>query len=224
MLAEAGANVVVNFFNDPAGKNQQLAGQVADSIGPNALAVAADIRDLSEVTAMIEQSVERFGALDIVVNNAGVISDKTAKKMSQEQWQFVIDTNLTGTFNVCKAAAEVLTDGGRIVSVSSISAVLGFFGQSNYASAKAGVIALTKVLSKELAKRQITVNAVAPGVVLTEMGLTIPEPVREEMLKEIPLGRFGTPEEIASVIVFLCSPLASYVTGQVVHINGGWIG
>jgi 3-oxoacyl-[acyl-carrier protein] reductase len=131
---------------------------------------------------------------------------------------------LTGVYHVSKAVVEKLSDGGRIVNLASIAAVIGFFGQANYAAAKAGVIGLTKVLSRELAKRKITVNAVAPGVVLTEMGRLIPEEVRAEMLKSIPLGRFGEPEEIANVILFLCSPLASYVTGQVIHVNGGWLG
>jgi 3-oxoacyl-[acyl-carrier protein] reductase len=158
------------------------------------------------------------------VNNAGIIRDKTIRKLTHEQWRDVLDTNLTGVFNVCKAAADRVRDGGRIVNLSSISAAVGFFGQSNYAASKAGVIGLTKVLSKELARRRITVNAVAPGVVLTEMGRSIPEEVREAMLGQIPLGRFAEPEEVSSVIVFLCSELASYVTGQTLHVNGGWWG
>ncbi len=121
-----------------------------------------------------------------------------------------------------QAAAERLADGGRIVNLSSIAAFEGFFGQANYAAAKAGVAAMTRVLARELARRRITVNAVAPGVVLTEMGKSIPEEVRAEMLKSIPLGRFGEPSEIAGVILFLCSDLASYVTGQVIHASGGW--
>ena len=120
------------------------------------------------------------------------------------------------------SAAENIGDGGRIVNVSSIAAFHGFFGQCNYAAAKGGIASLTKVLCRELAKRNITVNAVAPGVVLTEMGKTIPEAVRQEMLKSIPLGRFGEPEEIANVILFLCSDLAAYVTGQTIHVSGGW--
>lgn len=222
-LHEAGARVIVNYFSDPEGINRQRAEEVVTTLGERAIAVEADVRDPAAVHAMIDQAVQELGNLDIVVNNAGILLDRTVKKMTQEQWQQVIDTNLTGVFNVCKAAAEVLADSGRIVNVSSISAVVGFFGQANYASAKAGSIGLTKVLSKELAKRRITVNAVAPGVVLTEMGKSIPEQVRAEMLKLIPLGRFGEPREIADVILFLCSDLASYVTGQVIHVNGGWV-
>ena len=148
---------------------------------------------------MFEAAVQRAGGIDIVVNNAGIIRDKTLKNLSPQDWQLVIDTNLTGVFNVCKAAAPALRDGGRIVSLASIAAAIGFFGQANYAAAKAGVVGLTKVLSRELAKRRITVNAVAPGVVLTEMGKSIPEEARAEMLNSIPLGRFGEPREIADV-------------------------
>jgi len=223
-LAQAGANVVVNYVADHEGINRQRADETAGRIGQRAATIEADVRNLEQVTSMVDQTLSRFGRLDIVVNNAGILRDRTLKKLSPDDWQAVIDTNLTGVYNVCKAAAEQLSDGGRIINLSSISAVVGFFGQSNYAAAKAGIIGLTKVLSRELAKRRITVNAVSPGVVLTEMGRTIPDEVRAEMLKSIPLGRFGEPEEIAGVVLFLCSDLASYVTGQVIHVNGGWWG
>ena len=219
-LYEAGASVAVNHI--PGGDNPAKAARVVADLGDRAVALEADVRHPDQIEAMFEHAIQRFGGLDIVVNNAGILRDKTVRKMTHEQWQEVIDTNLTGVFNVCKAAADRLREGGRIVNVASISAVMGFFGQANYAAAKAGIIALTKVLSKEMAKRRITVNAVAPGVSLTEMGLTIPEEVRAQMLTAIPLGRFGEPREIASVIVFLCSDLASYVTGQTIHVNGGW--
>lgn len=222
LLHEAGANVVVNYF--ALGQNQANAERIVADLGEQAIAVEADVRRPEQVDAMFEQAVKHFGGLDIVINNAGIIRDRTVRKLSREQWQEVIDTNLTGVFNVCKAAADRLREHGRVVNMASISGVVGFFGQSNYASAKAGVIALTKVLSKEFARKHITVNAVAPGVVLTEMGRTIPEEVRERMLANIPLGRFGEASEIASVVLFLCSDLASYVTGQTIHVNGGWWG
>ena len=224
LLHAAGANVVLNFFEDAQGLNRQKAEQAAAALGERAVALAADVRDFAAVEAMLEQIIARFGALHIVVNNAAIIRDRSLKKMSENEWQQVIDTNLTGVFNVCRAASERLADGGRIVNMASISAVIGFYGQANYAAAKAGVMGMTKVLSKELARRNITVNAVAPGVVLTEMGQTISEEIRRQMLTQIPLGRFGEPEEIAKVILFLCSDLASYVTGQTLHANGGWWG
>lgn len=223
-LHGAGANVVINYFADSAGNNERLAASVVDALGSRAIACAADVRQPAELQNMVEQTIAKFGGVDFLVNNAGILRDKSFRKMSTADWHDVIDTNLTGVFNSCQAVAEKLRDGGAIVNVASLSAVTGFFGQANYASAKAGVITLTKVLSKELAKRNIRVNAVAPGVINTEMGLSIPEENRKVMLTNVPLGRFGEPSEIGSVVLFLCSDLASYVTGQTVHINGGWWG
>ncbi len=221
-LHSAGAAVVINYFPDAEGANRSRAKQLAAELGDRAAAAPADVRDPAQVAAMVGKASADLGRLDIVVNNAGILRDRTLKNMSAEDWQQVIDTNLTGVFNVCKAAVPALADGGRIVNLASISAAMGFFGQANYAAAKAGVIALTKVLSREVARRNITVNAVAPGVVLTDMGKSIPEETRGEMLKSIPLARFAEPREIADVVLFLCSDLASYVTGQTIHVNGGW--
>ena len=223
-LHNAGAAVVLNYFEDPGGTNRQRATAAANQLGERAIALPADVRDRQAVESMLDLVFEKFQHLDIVINNAAIIRDRSVRKMSDDEWSDVIDTNLTGVFNVCKAAQARLADGGRIVSMASISGVIGFYGQANYSSAKAGVIALTKVLSKELAAKNITVNAVAPGVVLTEMGQSIPEEARQQMLASIPLHRFGEPEEIANVILFLCSHLASYVTGQTIHVNGGWWG
>jgi 3-oxoacyl-[acyl-carrier protein] reductase len=222
LLHRAGAGVVVNYID--LGPCRANAEGIASQLGENALAVEADVRSPERVERMFEEAAKRFGGVDIVVNNAGIIRDRTVRKMSPEEWKQVIDTNLTGVFNVCKSASERLREGGRIVNLASISGVVGFFGQANYAAAKAGVIALTKVLSKELARKRITVNAVAPGVVLTEMGKSIPEDVRAGMLVNIPLARFGEPQDIANAILFLCSDLASYVSGQTLHVNGGWMG
>jgi 3-oxoacyl-[acyl-carrier protein] reductase len=223
MLHQAGAKVVLNFFDDPGGANRKLAEEAAFKLGERAVAMPADVRDRTAVEAMLDIVLARFRRLDIVINNAAVIRDKTLKKMTDDEWDAVIDTNLTGVYNVTKAAQARIGDGGRIVNMASISGVIGIFGQANYSAAKAGVMAFTKVASKELARRNITVNAVAPGVVLTEMGLSIPEENRKKMLEQIPLGRFSEPSEIAQVILFLCSDLASYVTGQTIHVNGGWI-
>jgi 3-oxoacyl-[acyl-carrier protein] reductase len=224
ILHAAGANVIINYFPDKSGIQANKAKQLVELMGSRSIAFAADVRSESDCYSMAQAALTEFGSLDILVNNAGILRDRTMKKMQFQDWQDVIDTNLTGVFNMCKAASESISEGGRIVNLASISAVLGFFGQSNYVAAKAGVIGLTKVLSRELARKSITVNAVAPGVVLTEMGKSIPEASREQMLSQIPLGRFGEPEEIANCILFLCSPLANYITGQTLHVNGGWIG
>ncbi|MFK7766779.1 MAG: 3-oxoacyl-ACP reductase FabG [Mariniblastus sp.] len=221
-LHSAGANVVINFFDDADGNNKAQAEKVVAEFGERAMAAAADVRNPKELQVMVASAVEKFGSLDIVVNNAGILRDRSFKKMSDTEWSDVIDTNLTGVFNVCKAAIGSLSEGGTIVNVASLSAVTGFFGQANYASAKAGVITLTKVLSKELARQNIRVNAVAPGVVDTEMGKSIPEENRKAMLTMVPLGRFAEPSEIGDVVLFLASDLSSYVTGQTIHINGGW--
>ncbi len=223
-LHQAGANVAIGFFPDDAGENRAKAERAVAALGDRATAIAADVRDLAAVERLVDGAIERFGGLDILVNNAGILRDKTLRKMAADDWQAVIDTNLTGVFNGCRAACERISDGGRIVNISSISAAVGFFGQANYAAAKAGVVGLTKVVSRELAKRAITVNAVAPGVVLTDMGRTIPAESLDAMLEEIPLHRFGEPREIAEAILFLVSPMASYVTGQTLHVNGGWWG
>ena len=223
-LHRAGANVVINYFPDPNGIHSAQAEHLVALLGERAIAVPADIRNDEQVALLVESAVKSFGSLDILINNAAVLRDKTMKKMQMDDWEEVIETNLTGVFRMCKAAAHGMNHGGRIVNMASISAVVGFFGQANYSASKAGVIGLTKVLSRELASRQITVNAVAPGVVLTEMGKSIPETAREQMMTQIPLGRFGAPEDIANAILFLCSPLADYITGQTLHVNGGWMG
>jgi 3-oxoacyl-[acyl-carrier protein] reductase len=221
-LHEAGANVVINYFEEGQGQNREQAEAVVSQLGEGAIALAADVRHRDQLDHLVAKTVGSFGSLDIVVNNAGILRDRSFKKMSDSEWKDVIDTNLTGVYNTCKSAQEHLAEGGAIINLASLAAVTGFFGQANYASAKAGVMALTKVLSKELARRRIRVNAVAPGVVDTEMGQSIPEENRKAMLANVPLGRFAEPGEIADVIVFLASDMASYVTGQTIHVNGGW--
>ncbi len=222
LLHQAGASVVVNYLDDPAGNGRAKAEQTVAPFGTRGLAVAADVRSRADLQSLMQQIHDRFGALDLLINNAAILRDRSLKNLSDEDWDAVIETNLSAVFRVCQTALPLLRDGGRIVNLASISAVIGFFGQANYAAAKSGIIGLTKVLSRELAGRSINVNAVAPGVVLTEMGQSIPESARAQMLAQIPLKRFGEPAEIASAILFLCSPLSSYITGQTLHVNGGW--
>jgi len=221
-LHAAGANVVINYFEEGEGKNKALADSVVADLGDRAMAAAADVRKPEQLEAMVAATTEKFGSLDILVNNAGILRDKSFKKMSHQEWHDVIDTNLTGVFNCCKSVLDSIAENGAIINISSLAAVMGFFGQANYATAKAGIITFTKVLSKELSRKNIRVNAVAPGVVNTEMGMSIPEENRNAMLTQIPLGRFAEIEEIANVILFLCSDMSSYVTGQTIHVNGGW--
>jgi 3-oxoacyl-[acyl-carrier protein] reductase len=224
VLHSAGANVVINYFPDSEEQNRRLADQVVAQLGDRALAAGADVRNPEELSLLMKHARESFGGLDILVNNAGILRDRSLKKMSSKEWSDVIDTNLTGVFNSTQAALPFLSEGGAIINIASLSAVIGFFGQANYAAAKAGVITLTKVMSRELARQNIRVNAVAPGVIATEMGDSIPAENRAAMLTQIPLGRFGQPAEIGSVVLFLASDLSSYLTGQTIHVNGGWWG
>ncbi len=224
ILHRAGAKVAVSYFEEGQGANKAIAEKLAQELGENAAAFEGDVRQTASAEKVAAAVAERFGGIDILVNNAGILRDRTVAKMSLEEWQAVIDTNLTGVFTMSKACLPHLSAGGRIINLASIAAIVGFFGQANYASAKAGVIGLTKVLSRELGRKGVTVNAVAPGVVLTDMGKSIPEEVRTEMLKQIPLGKFGEPQDIANAILFLSSPLAAYITGQTLQVNGGWVG
>ena len=222
----AGATVVLNHPN--VGGTAADAGRIAAELNAaraaSAVALAANVADAAAVEAMMQEAKTRFGGLDFLINNAAIIRDRTLAKMSLDEWQAVIDVNLSGVFHCCKFGLDAMRDGGAIVSLGSIAALQGFYGQANYAAAKAGVQALMRVVSREGARRGIRANAIAPGVIDTTMAATIPEKVRAEMLKNIPLGRLGTPEEVANVALFLCSPLASYVSGQTIEVNGGWRG
>src|SRR5438045_6713983 len=171
---------------------------------------------------MMKQINERHGGLDILINNSGIIRDRTIKKLSAEEFESVIRVNLTGTFNVTQKAATILRDGGRIVNLSSVSGQMGFFGQANYASSKAGIIGLTKVSARELARQNITVNAIAPGFIDIGMSKGMSDEVTENFKKQIPLGRLGDVKEIIDAALFLASPMASYITGHVLNVNGGF--
>ncbi len=223
---QAGAAVVINHPGLPqtALDAQALAEELNVRRTDSAQVVAADVSKPGEVRGMMGEIEAAHGGLDFLINNAAIIKDRTIAKMNLEEWDSVMAVNLSGVFYCCKYALEILRDRGAVVSFGSIAAIQGFFGQANYAAAKAGVQAMMRVLSREAARRQIRVNAVAPGVIDTAMAATIPEEVRAEMLKNVPLGRFGQPEEVANTILFLCSPLASYITGQTIEINGGWRG
>ncbi len=222
----AGAAVVLNHpgIGSSAADAEAIATRLNVVRADTAIAVEANVADADAVRRMMSEVKERSGGIDFLINNAAIIRDRTLAKMSDDEWQSVIDVNLTGVFHCCKHGLEVMRDGGAIVSVGSIAAIQGFFGQANYASAKAGVQAMMRVVSREAARRHIRANAIAPGVIDTAMASTIPESVRTEMLKNVPLARLGTPTEVANVVLFLCSPLASYVTGQTIEINGGWRG
>jgi 3-oxoacyl-[acyl-carrier protein] reductase len=223
---EAGATVFLNHLGLPntTVDAQTIADELNTQRTDSAFVIAADVSKPEEVQAMMAEIQTTTGGLDFLINNAAIIKDRTIAKMSLDEWDAVTAVNLDGVFYCCKYALEILRDKGAIVSFGSIAAIQGFFGQANYAAAKAGVQAMMRVLSREAARRQIRVNAIAPGVIDTAMAATIPENVRAEMLKNVPLGRFGTPTEVAHTVLFLCSPLASYITGQTLEINGGWRG
>lgn len=224
-FAKAGATCVVHHVADPAGQNRRDAEDTASRCrahGATVHILEADVGKFDAVDKLIRDTVAAAGKLDILVNNAGILRDKSVRKMTLEEWHSVIQTNLDGVFYCSKAAAEVLPDGGRIVNTASIAGLFPAHGQANYAAAKAGVIALTKVLAKELARRRITVNAVAPGVIRTAMIDGIKAEVLAEYVKQIPIGRIGTPADVANAILFLASEESEYITGQVVPITGGW--
>lgn len=223
---KAGATVVINHLGTPTTTvdAQALADELNLLRTDSASIFPADVAKAEQVKAMMGEVLARHGGLDFLINNAAIIKDRTIAKMDLDEWQAVIDVNLSGVFHCCKYALEVMREGGAVVSFGSIAAIQGFFGQANYASAKAGVQAMMRVLSREAARKNIRANAIAPGVIDTSMAETIPAAVRAEMMKNIPLSRFGTTEEVANVVLFLCSPLASYVTGQTIEINGGWRG
>jgi 3-oxoacyl-[acyl-carrier protein] reductase len=216
-----GANCVINFISDPEGVNKADAESVAGRL-QDPLVIDCDVTRPEQVEAMMNKINERFGGLDILINNSGIIRDRTMKKLTIEEFEGVIRVNLTGTFNVTQKAAPLLRSGGRVINLSSVSGQMGLFGQANYSSSKAAIIALTKVSARELARQQVTVNAIAPGFIDIGMSKGMPDEVTETFKKQIPLGRLGQAREIVDAALFLASPMASYITGHVLNVNGGY--
>jgi 3-oxoacyl-[acyl-carrier protein] reductase len=220
-FGKRGAQCVVNYVADPAGQNKSDAESVAKEL-KNPLVIECDVTNPEQVEAMMTTIGEKFGGLDILINNSGIIRDRTIKKLTMEEFESVMRVNLTGIFNVTQKAAAVLRNGGRIVNLSSVSGQMGLFGQANYSSSKAGIIALTKVSAREFARQNITVNAIAPGFIDVGMSKGMSDEVTQNFIKQIPLGRLGDPREIVDAALFLCSPMASYITGHVLNVNGGF--
>ena len=216
-----GASCVVNYVADGQGQNKADAETVARDLS-EPLIVESDVTNPQQVEAMMKQISERFGGLDILINNSGIIRDRTIKKLTTDEFESVVRVNLTGTFNVTQKAAPILRNGGRIINLSSVSGQMGLFGQANYSSSKAAIIALTKVSARELARQNITVNAIAPGFIDVGMSKGMPDEATENFKKQIPLGRLGDVSEIVNAALFLASPMASYITGHVLNVNGGY--
>lgn len=220
-LAADGCNVVVNYAGCEAAAAETVA--KIKELGREAIMVKANVSSADDVNEMFKTALDSFGQIDILVNNAGITRDNLMMRMKEDEWDDVIDTNLKGVFNCIKAATRPMMKqrSGRIINITSVVGVLGNPGQANYVAAKAGVIGLTKTAARELASRGITVNAVAPGFIDTDMTAVLPEDVKASMITEIPLARFGHADEIASVVHFLASDAAAYMTGQTLHVDGG---
>ncbi len=222
-LAKAGVKVAVNFAGNRAAAEEVVS--TIEAAGGTAFLVQADVGDPAAVDTMVKAVVERFGKIDILVNNAGITRDNLIMRMKEEDWDAVMHTNLKGIFNCTKAVSKLMMKQryGRIINMTSVVGVMGNAGQSNYAAAKAGVIGFTKSMAKELASRNITVNAVAPGYISTDMTANLSEQAKTDLQSQIPLQRLGNPEDVAAAILFLVSPSADYITGQTLHVDGGMV-
>jgi 3-oxoacyl-[acyl-carrier protein] reductase len=222
-LAETGYHVVISDIMLEAA--QKTASELSAATGSKLIAVKTDVSKAADAETLFKTAVAELGGVDVLVNNAGVTRDNLALRMTEQDWDLVLNVNLKGAFLCSQQAAKIMIKkkSGRIVNIASVSGLLGTAGQANYASSKAGLIALTKSFARELASRNITVNAIAPGFIITEMTDKLPENVKEEYYKQIPLRRGGTPEDIANSVVFLISPASSYITGAVINVNGGMV-
>jgi 3-oxoacyl-[acyl-carrier protein] reductase len=220
-LASEGCHVVVNYT-----KNEPAAREVADAIeksGGSASVSGFDVSDFDTVQKKVEEIIAEYGGIHILVNNAGITHDTLLMRMNKEDWDRVITTNLTGVFNCTKAVTRTMIKqrSGRIVNITSVVGEMGNSGQTNYAASKAGIIGFTKAAAREMAPRSVTVNAISPGFIETDITNELPEEIRKQYIDKIPMGRFGRPEDIAGVVAFLTSDEASYITGEVIRVNGG---
>lgn len=223
-LAAEGADIVINYLGAEKDNAESLQKEL-EALGRRVLLVDANVADFNAAAAMVDETVAKLGRIDILVNNAGINRDTLLLRMKEEDWDAVLAVDLKGVFNVTKAAVKYMMKQryGRIISISSVVGVAGNAGQVNYAAAKAGVIGLTKSVAKEVASRNITANAIAPGFIRTPMTAKMPEAAVEAALKTIPLGRMGEAEDIAKAVVFLASEDADYITGQILHVDGGML-
>ncbi|UCE39714.1 MAG: 3-oxoacyl-ACP reductase FabG [Thermoplasmata archaeon] len=220
-LAKNGADVALNYRKHDA--EAKAIAEKINGMGRRGMVVKADVSKTEDAQNMVKKVVEDFGRLDILVCNAGINMDSVIWKMTEEQWDTVMSVNLKGYFNYAKAAAPIFKEQkhGKIVNITSINGLRGKFGQSNYSASKGGIIALTKTLAKELGRYNVNANAVAPGMIGTEMMLKLPEEWKQKAVDETVLGRIGTPEDVANVVVFLCSENARHITGEVIKVDGG---
>ncbi len=220
LLAQKGADIVVSDIN--LEKAEETVREI-ETIGRRAMAIRADVANTNDVERMVEAILGRFGQIDILVNNAGITRDKLILRMTEEDWDAVLNVNLKGTFNCTKAVVRHMSKQrrGKIVNIASVVGEMGNVGQANYSASKAGVIGFTKTIAREFAQRGINVNAIAPGYIETPMTEVLPEKVKEELRRMIPMGRLGRPGDVAEAVLFLVSEASRYITGQVLNVNGG---